>query len=84
MQFFFPDNVRREILPSAAAIPVIIGKKGSLIRSLREEFDVNIEILRDDLLIYLSGSDKAKLTKATTQVQQLLSAWKKENVEIKG
>lgn len=84
LEFFFPQNVTRVELPSSAAIPFLIGKKGLTIKALQQNYEIVIEVLRQNSLVYLNGIDTEKLSLAKVEVEKLMTEWSGRNVEVKG
>ena len=84
LTFFYPENVVVEKLPSLAAVPSLIGRKGAVIRKIQVDWDVIVIIVRSAKAVYLNGDDNDKLQEAQKEVRRILDEWSKGNVEIKG
>lgn len=84
LTFFFPENFVMEKLPSAGAVPSLIGRKGATIRKIQVDCEVVVSIVRSALVVYLNGEDGEKLKDAQAEVRRILDEWSQGNVELKG
>jgi polyribonucleotide nucleotidyltransferase len=74
-----PMSVKFNVDPSS--IFAIIGKAGSVIRGIIEQFDVAIDLDKDNGVVKISASDKDKMQGAVEHIKDISDTISKQNIK---